>query len=79
MRKPIFDNQMFIKVWQKLSEIVLGSKDNLRSFLFSINERMYKDLNQKALNEIKFAAKSKKKYNLKSDSKSVQVKYQIHL
>ena len=79
MRKPFFDNQMFIKVWQKLSEIVLGSKDNLRSFLFSINERMYKDLNQKALNEIKFAAKSKKKYNLKSDSKSVQVKYQIHL
>ena len=66
---------MFIKVWQKLSEIVLGSKDNLRSFLFSINERMYKDLNQKALNEIKFAAKSKKKYNLKSDSKSVQVNY----
>lgn len=56
------ENSKDYKLWRKVAGLIFGKKEVLRSFLYSINDGMYKELRDQAKIELKEVAKLKKKY-----------------
>ena len=42
------DNERENLMWRRLSKVILGSRDNLRKFLCTINQDMYIELQNQA-------------------------------
>ena len=54
------------KIWRRLSSLILGSRDNLRKFLCTINQDLYVELQNQAKKEVENITKMKKSGILKS-------------